>query len=337
MTALREYQRLEASGLWRPTPDDQRREVIVSIGEATLTISDMNDRALTHWSLAAVVRKNPGAMPAIYHPDGAPGETLELEEGEAAMIGAIEKVRSAIARARPRPGRLRMASIATSVGVVLILLVFWLPGAMLRHTVQVVPAIKRQEIGTALLQRIERVTGQACQTSDSGPVLRRLAKRTGAGRLVVLRSGVTQTLHLPGDIIVLNRTLIEDYEDSAIAAGFILAELARAGQVDPLAELLSYGGPVATFRLLTTGEVTQSTLDSYAESVLTTPRPELADADLLAEFTRAGIPSTPYAYALDITGETVLGLVEADPMAGKAATPVLADRDWVLLQSVCGG
>mgnify|MGYP005990444423 FL=1 len=48
MTALTKYDRLEATGLWRPAPDGQRREVIVSIGNATLMISDMNDQAIAH-------------------------------------------------------------------------------------------------------------------------------------------------------------------------------------------------------------------------------------------------------------------------------------------------
>ena len=56
MTALTRYQRIEATGLWRARPEDQRREVVVSLGEATLVITDLNDRALTHWSLAAVLR-----------------------------------------------------------------------------------------------------------------------------------------------------------------------------------------------------------------------------------------------------------------------------------------
>ncbi|MEM1073925.1 MAG: hypothetical protein AAGI36_05695, partial [Pseudomonadota bacterium] len=76
MTALKKYARLEASGLWRAAPDEQRREVVVSIGEATLVISDMRDSAITHWSLAAVERSNPGKRPALFHPDGDPGETL---------------------------------------------------------------------------------------------------------------------------------------------------------------------------------------------------------------------------------------------------------------------
>jgi len=33
----------------------------------------------------------------------------------------------------------------------------------------------------------------------------------------------------------------------------------------------------------------------------------------------------------------VLGLIEADPLTGTDTPPVLADRDWVLLQSICGG
>ena len=88
MTALQKYQRIEASGLWRPSPDAQRREVIVSIGEATLVITDTRDQPLTHWSLAAIERTNPGELPALYCPDGDPDETLELSEQEAEMMTA---------------------------------------------------------------------------------------------------------------------------------------------------------------------------------------------------------------------------------------------------------
>ncbi|GHG91411.1 hypothetical protein [Pseudodonghicola xiamenensis] len=337
MTALREYERLEASGLWRRSLEDQRREVIVSVGEATLTISDMADRALTHWSLAAVVRYNPGVLPAIYHPDGDPDETLELADGEDAMIEAIERIRTAISRSRPRPGRLRLASVSASLAAVLVLLVFWLPGALQRHATQVVPDIKRQEIGQTLLRRIERVTGKACETPEGLTILNRLARRTGTGRLVVLRTGVQTTLHLPGDIILLNRDLIENYEDPAVAAGFILAEQSRATENDPLADLLRYGGPVASFRLLTTGEVSHDTLDSYAEHVLTAGRPSQDPTILLKAFDEAQVPTSPYALTLDPSGETVQELIDADPMAGKDGDPVLPDRDWVILQGICGG
>ncbi len=337
MTALREYDRIEASGLWRAAPEDQRREVIVSIGDATLTITDMADRPLAHWSLAALERGNPGEFPAIYFPDGDPGETLELADSETTMIDAIERLRNAIESARPHPGRLRLVSALSIFAVIALMLVFWLPGAMLRHTVNVVPDIQRKAIGQALLGRIERVSGQMCNTPDATPVLAKLARRTGARQLAVMRSGVSDSLHLPGGIILLNRTLIEDHEDPAVAAGAVLAERARAEAQDPLAELLGYGGPVATFRLLTSGKLTRETLDHFAERVLSAPRPALGDEQLLAIFAQAAIPSTPYAYARDVTGETVLGLIEADPMAGRDIEPVLPDRDWIILQGICGG
>ena len=68
MTALSKYARLEATGLWRAGPDEQRREVIVSIGDATLVISNLKDQALAHWSLAAVDRKTACYLPPRRRP-----------------------------------------------------------------------------------------------------------------------------------------------------------------------------------------------------------------------------------------------------------------------------
>ena len=336
MTALKQYQRIEATGLWRPSPDEQRREVVVSIGEATLTITDFNDRALTHWSLAALERQNPGKFPAIYSPDGDPDETLELDQSETTMIEAIDRLQRAIDRARPHPGRLRWASVGGVVAAVAAVMLFWLPGALQGHVVKVVPEIKRQDIGNTILQRIERVSGRACTSADAQMSLKKLAVRTGVRRIIVLPAGVQESLGLPGGIVLLNRALVEDNEDPAVAAGYIIAERARAAELDPLDDLLDRTGPTAAFRLLTTGELTAQIVDTYTEQVLSEPRPAISDDDLLAFFAQAALPSAPYAYARDITGETVLGLIEADPMAGQPQQQVLPDRDWIRLQNICG-
>jgi hypothetical protein len=69
MTALSEFQRLEAQGSWRESPDARLREVVVSFGDATLMLSDpKSDTPLSHWSLPAVTRLNPGKSPAIFSP-----------------------------------------------------------------------------------------------------------------------------------------------------------------------------------------------------------------------------------------------------------------------------
>ena len=79
-TALKKYQKLESPGLWREAPELQRREVVVAFGEASLTLSDpRTDSALSHWSLPAVERLNPGETPALYSPGRDALETLELD------------------------------------------------------------------------------------------------------------------------------------------------------------------------------------------------------------------------------------------------------------------
>lgn len=341
MTALSAYDRIEATGLWRPTPDDQRREVIVSIGEATLTITDHNDRALAHWSIPAVARANPGQHPAIFHPDGDPGETLELPEDEAQMIAAIETLRNAVERARPRPGRLRLMGLLLSLATILALGIFWLPGALRDHAVSVVPEVKRTEIGTALLTRIRRVAGTPCTEPQAMSALARLSARLpapeGPARLVTLRGGVREAAHLPGNIVLLNRGLFEDHEEPDVVAGYIIAEHLRAQIDDPLRRMLDHLGMMASLRLLTTGQLSDEMLDSYGEDLLTAPPVPLTDAALLTGFAAWSVRSTPYGYARDITGETTLGLIEADPFASEAPGPLISDADWLRLQGVCGG
>jgi hypothetical protein len=337
MTALKKYSRLEASALWRARPKDQRREVVVSIGDATLTISDLQDRAITHWSLAAIERANPGNRPAIFHPDGDPGETLEIDPSEEQMIDAIEKLRRAVARSRPRPGRVRWLGMAASVATVVAVGAFWVPGALINHALTVVPQVKRAEIGTALLERIERMSGAACSESGGVQSLRKLRARIGTGPINLMPGAVGTSLHLPGGRILLDRALVEDFEEPEVAAGYALAEMTLARASDPLGVLLASSGTWASFQLLTTGGLDDAILDRYAEKLLTAPRPLPDNAQLIASFRAADVSSAPYAFARDVTGESVLDLIEGDPMAGQTPKPLLSDADWIRLQAICGG
>lgn len=338
MTALKQFARLEATGLWRAAPEEQRREVIVSLGDATLTLSDINGTALAHWSLGAVNRANGKDTPAIYHPDNAPEETLELDGSETQMIEGLDRLLRAIDRRRPRPGKLRFLLTGGVFAALVAGAVFWLPGALERYAVTVVPPVKRAEIGRHLLRHIERVAGKPCMARDArGPLDRFSARLLDGGRVVVLSGGARRSAHLPGRVVLLSRTIVEDYEDPDVAAGFVLSETVRAANTDPLAALLDHAGLVASLRLLTTGALPDAALSAYAEHLMAI-EPELPASDaLIAAFARAEIRSSPFAYALDITGERTLALIEADPRAGQDSRQVLSDADWVRLQGICGG
>ena len=337
MTALSEYERLETTGLWRQTPDAQRREVFVAFGDATIVLSDKNASALAHWSLPAIQRLNPGQRPAIFSPGEETTETLELDDDT--MIGAIEKIRLRIERQRPHPGRLRWLILSGFIAAIAALAIFWLPGALVRHTVSVVPKAKRQEIGQALVANIYRVSGQPCTTPFGTRSLEILGARLFPDKtvkLTVLPAGVAKATHLPGGYILMNRSLVEDFEEPDVAAGYVLAEHLRAQNRDPLEPLLRATGLRTTFTLLTTGSISDAALASYAEHLLTTPSADISTQDLLDKFQAAGVRSTPYAFAQDPTGETTIALIEADPFASATPQQLLSDGQWISLQSICG-
>ncbi len=335
MVALKKYERIEASGLWRSAPDEQRRDVVIVLGDATLTIKATNDTALAHWSIAAIERKNPGQFPALFHPDGDPGEEIELAESEAEMVEAIDTLRRAVERARPKPGRVRWLGFAASTAAIAYVALIWLPDALLTHTLSVVPKVGRNDIGHMLSTRIQRVTGPACGTSANTSSLTKLAMRLDSGRLSIMRGGLSGSLHLPGNQILLSRTLVEDHEDPDVLGGYVLAAKTAAGEEDPLRSLLAFSGLTTTFRLLTTGKVHDDALDAYAEHLLGNQTPPPSSIGLIDAFDQYQVRSTPYAYAVDITGETVLPLIEADPLRGKPVEPLLSDEDWLRLQTIC--
>lgn len=339
MTALTEYDRLEATALWRPEGETQRVEVVVSLGEATLIISDPNDKTLSHWSLPAIERVNgTNERLAIFSPGPDTDERLETEDET--MIAAILRIQRAVARGGSHHGRLRGALYGAVCLGVLALGVFWLPGALVRQAVTIVPGVTRTHIGDALLTRIERLSGQPCDTVHGAHALQALKSRlatNGAGEIIVLRNGVQSAKHLPGGIILLDRSVIEDHEDPDVVAGFVLAEQQRAADVDPLEHLLRSAGLMTSLRLLTSGEIPAEALDTYAEELMRQD-PAPVDTDLLIErFAAAQVRPLPYAYAQDITGESTLALIEADAVRLQSARPVLTDGDWVALQNICDG
>ncbi|KAF0677233.1 hypothetical protein [Profundibacterium mesophilum] len=341
MTALTGYDRLESAGLWREGRLTARREVLVSIGEATLAIYDHAENALGHWSLPAIERLNPGISPALFAPGFNAEETLEIDDET--MIEAIETVRNAVARHRPQKRRLRYNLLAGASVLLLGLGVFWLPDALIRHTASVVPPAARKDIGERLLTQLALTSGTPCRARGAQQSLRNLADRVlgpGGGRLVVMGGAVGQAEHLPGGLIVLDRSLIERQDSPETVAGFILAERERAASDDPLLRLLRMAGPVTAFRMLTTGQIEDKVLRRHVERLAVEIREPVDPERLLARFRSAGLSAAPYARALeeDLGDRKLAAVLRAgDPVDAETAEPIVADRQWVALQGICAG
>ena len=337
MTALDKYQRIEALGLWRNNNASQRKDVLISIGETTLLISDMQEQPLAHWSLAAIERANPGNFPAIYHPDGDQEESLELNFAEKEMIDAIEKLRTVIARRRPHPGRLRTGIFLGIFSIVLLTLVFWMPQAVRNYTAEILPEVKHIEIGNKLFEHLKRVTGPACEADFSKTSLNHLSERlfTEKTSIFIVPDGIKTTINLPGNILLANRNLVEDFEDPDVLAGFLVIEKLRSQTYDPMEELIQTISLISTFRLLTTGLINDETLMAYADYLVTKPQKSVQTSKIIKVFHNTKLSLLPFAKAIDITGEGSFELIEADEVKKSSVETSLPDANWVSLQNIC--
>ena len=329
MTALRKYQRLECPGLWRPAEAAQRREVVVALRDTSLVISDpKSDMPLSHWSLPAVTRLNPGAVPALFGPGSDASELLEVADPD--MVAALDTVLQVLARRQPRPGRLRGGVLAATSAVLVALALFWLPGVMMRHTATVLPEATRARIGLMVLKDVTRVAGSPCAAKLGVEAAELLAARVfpaGTGDVVVLRDGFSGARMLPGQIVILSRDLVETPPDAETAAGHVVAAQASAAGHDPVLPLLEHAGFVATFRLLTTGALPEAAVAGYAETLLIAPQPMAGGADMAAAFAAADLSSAAFARAT--------GAVLTEPFPAGSPRPVLADDEWISLQGIC--
>lgn len=341
MTALSEYQRLECTGLWREAPGRQRREVVISFGDASLTLRDgRSERALSHWSLPAVRRLNPGSMPALFAP--GPDSSEELEIDDDMMVAALGKVQTIIQRRRPHPGRLRGVLLTGMGALVLGVAVFWMPGAIIKHTASVLPPATESAIGAAILADLGRLTGQPCDAPEGQAVLTQLGDRlleSGAGALFVLPEGLKGSILLPGGSVALGRPLLEDHETPEVAAGYVLAEEVGSRAHDPVLDALDFAGMTTAIRLLTSGEVPDGAFRGYGERLLARQARPVPAGALLLRFEQAGVSARPYAEAAAGDGAPDPALVNGDPFppGTPVPRPLMTDTDWVALQGICLG
>lgn len=331
MTALEKFTRLESTGLWRAERDAQRIEVIVKFGDASLVLSDTNGRPYTHWSLAAITRLERHQNTTVYTVDAQGEETLELDDQ--VMIEAIDKVRNAVRKSRPSPGRLRLTIAAGIVLAISLLCFFWLPNAAARYAVSLVPDARVDQFGREALDHVSEFTGPVCQAPEVQIILDKLERRiigTDSNQLSIVDLGTRRSALLPGGQILLNRSLVSAFTGPEVLAGYALLERASQDETQPLLELFQFAGLRETMRFLSSGNLSPGVLASFSKTRLTgsLSSPDTENLRLLfevAELSSEEFTKVEPAYA---------SLQENDPFL-REFRPLLSDAEWLALQNVC--
>ena len=344
MTALEKYRKLEGQGLWAPSQDAQRREVIVSFGDATLVISDTRSmKPLSHWSLPAVERLNPGKRPALFSPDGGGSEILELQDDW--LIEALRTVQRALRPPRPLSARLRLPVLLGLAAVTGLLIALLVPPALVAHTASVVPMAKRVELGEALRADLVQMGAVECRSDHGDAALASLQRALfqQPAQLLVLRGlplDAPRVQPIMGRFFLIDARLLDDAASAEALAGAVLMAAQRSADLDPLRPLLRHAGILATFRLLTAAELPAPALQGYAPALLRAlPDPPQTDS-LMERFARVALSTRPLVDNPAPLDPGLAGLAEVlralDPMAGEPPqTALLSDGQWVSLQNIC--
>ncbi len=270
MTALERYIRLEATGLWRETPDAPPREVVVSFGKATLLLTDPSDAPLGHWALGGVQVTGRHGGATVYVMGT---ETLEIRDRE--MVAAIAEVtRELPAWPRAAPARKRRQLVGPILAVAMLAAVVIAGPELLRRlAVGMVPPEQAEEIGDRVLLALMEEGGGICAEPGGQRVLDRIAARVAAPplRIRVLALGGAGggggAAALPGGTLVLDRAAVTAGPGAAEVAQWIVE--AGAGE-DPVTALMRAAGPWANLRQVFTGDPGQAAITRAAAAIRAT-------------------------------------------------------------------
>lgn len=335
MTALTRYRTLEGTGLWRPDARAQRRDVAVKLGTASLTLADARSGSvLAHWDLGALIRDNPGRLPAVFRPAPEPeGESLETEDS--LLIEAIETVQAAL-NPPPRGRWLRWGVLAAGLALVAAGLVL-LPQTLVLRTAAIVPDAMRSQVGREALDLLLR----------AGAGVRLCAEPAGRQALTALRNRVLgpdwrvqvidglagfEAGYLPGRIVVLNRTLVERLDSAEALAGWLIVQELAHGARDPMLDVLNHAGTRATLGMLTSGTLPEGALQGFAAASLARPPVWPEAGAVAARLTALGLPFAPFAGSLPPDAARLAAVLSAGPDRG---APLLTDGEWLTVQAVC--
>jgi hypothetical protein len=135
--------------------------------------------------------------------------------------------------------------------------------------------------------------------------------------------------------LLANRNLVEDFEDPDVLAGYLVVEKIRSKIYNPVEELLQNISLISTFRLLTTGLISDETLMNYSDYLVTKPQEIVQPSEIIKAFNDKNLSLLAFANAVDITGEGSLELIEAYEIKNSPVETSLPDANWVSLQNIC--
>ena len=295
MTALDRYTRLEALGQWREAPEQDPQEVVVSFGNATLVLSDLNEIPLCHWAMAATSRMSLEGSKAVYTPDTEGFETLEIDDAE--MVEAIAQVSRAAVTVNRRTPWLRWVFLMILVSI--IAAISYVTPTLLRdQALRMTSLESARKMGTDMVATLGvKICREA--RADAARELFQSRVFPDGRTLLVIANNQPQVSVFPGGVILIGGNTLQNIQTPNELADLVTAlaaenetSVARLFEASSLRELFEY---------ITSGTLSKSRLADAANSIINAPN----------------------------VGATM------PAVSGESHQLILRDQDWVALQGIC--
>ncbi len=336
MTALEQFVRLEALGQWRENAKAEPREVVVSFGNATLMLRDIDDQALGHWSLQAtqILRRDESGV--TYATDPRAEETLHIADFE--MIRAIAAV-TAAQTSLPATNSNSLRWLGLSFVAALVGAAVWYGPDLLRKQAAIsLPPAQALQIGQSILAELESIQGPVCANAENATqaLMTRLFTDPLLWKLRVLNLSGRPSASLPGGFILIDTTLLDTLQEPDELAGYVALETVRGSGQAALTAILAEAPLTATLGLFLRGKLdatltVQVAKQILADTAMPAPRYDFAAHQLLA---KAKINTAPFSSAMVRAGVSYERARGFD-IATAGTSPALDDQQWVALQNIC--
>jgi len=338
MTALDQFDRLEATAIWRRSQSDADREVLVTFGNATLTLSALDqegDRPVAHWSLGAVRRRSVDDGAVIFSPDDQASETLTVEDP--LLIDALDKVlrdRIKGTQIRGRRSKIKWLAGLLAVGVAVYLLA---PSIAVNVATRLISPERAELLAGEMIGLIEGRTGPECKSGAAKATLETITSKISPNQAFavhVLDLGDNLTVPLPGHVL-LDRELLERTETPEELAGWIGYAIVDSEKSVATRNLFSGSSMRDIIRFLSDGTVTPDAKNRAVNALM------LADT----QFDKEAVPTVTSILgdAKITTSEWSEGLAREGINATIGAQnderyePLVGDAGWLAVKKVCSG
>ena len=279
MTAIDKYTRLEALGQWRESPDLPPREVVVSFGNATLVLSDLNENPLCHWAMAATSRLTLDGANAVYTPDTEGFETLEIDDAE--MVEAIAQVSRAAVTIKRRTPWLRWVFLAFLMAIIGAIL-FAAPSLLRGQAVRMTGPESARKLGTDMVAALDTDICQEPRADAARELFQSRVFPDGRTLLLIARNQPHANV-FPGGVVVIGGDALQAMQTPNELA--VLTTTLFAQSEITLAQLFEASSPRELFEYITSGRLSGERLAIAAQNI--TDGPEISET---AEFTSTGQP-----------------------------------------------